>query len=61
MGMMLGAALAAIPFAILHHRGCTQLALTVGAGACFLLHGQTPFHGRPGVANASTSSSDYRQ
>jgi hypothetical protein len=43
MGMVLGAALAAIALAILHHRVFPQLAVAVRAGACFLLHGQTPF------------------
>jgi hypothetical protein len=46
MGMMLGAALAAIPLAILHHRSFPQLAVAVLAGAFFflhILHGQTPF------------------
>src|SRR5471030_537504 len=53
MGMVLGTALAAIAFTVLHYRVGAQYTFAVLASTGFIWHGQTPFHGRPSAANAA--------
>jgi len=43
MRVVIGAALAAIAFAFLHHRRFTNQAVAMWAGAGLFLHGKTPF------------------
>jgi len=43
MGMVIGAALAAIAFTVLHHRRFINGAVAMWAGTGLLLHGETPF------------------
>jgi hypothetical protein len=61
MGMVLGAAFAAIAFTVLHHRIFAQYALAMGAGTGFISHGQTPFSWSSRRSGRHTLSSDYRQ
>jgi hypothetical protein len=58
MGMVLGTALAAIAFTVLHYRISTEHTLAVWAGTGLIWHGQTPFSWSSGAATAGTLSSD---